>query len=135
MVYLQEHVPTKRKRVQYYLSLKVVICKNHKQGAGIYLENRGVFTDTRDVDVHRSACFVICHHPKMLSSHTPVILLLFGLTFVNQGQVTLFSHNMRKTENIEQKVLEAALLIFKQVTIKCIKKKKRKPNQSSKQLS
>lgn len=52
MVYLQEPVPTIRKRVQYYLSLKVVLCKNHKKGAGIYLENRGVFTDTQDVQMH-----------------------------------------------------------------------------------
>lgn len=43
--------------------------------------------------------------------------------FINQGQVTPFSHNTWKTENIEEKVLEAALLIFQQVTIKCIKKK------------
>lgn len=40
------------KRVQYCLSLKVVICKNHKQGAGIYLENRGGFTDTQNVQMH-----------------------------------------------------------------------------------
>lgn len=125
-----------QERVQYYLKSQSSDLQESQAGSWHLSEKqRNFYRHTGCTDAHRCAYFNICLHPKTLSSHSPIILLQFGLMFVNQGQGTPFSHNMQKTENIEEKILEAALMIFQQVTINCIKKKKRKPNQSSMQLS